>query len=177
MIWFPLKGSFTITVSVFVLDWHYIHRKVLLQSENILNPSYICTRSLFWRNLSLQGSTFLAWTWWPSISVTLARWPHQSNEQTLNLLLMETALVITLRIESDVHIMLGFKKNSETFFFIIYGNISCTHLLEPSRKDGSDEGSQNIWWQKISKTFPKPVVIPLPQRVSTAALLHHHHSL
>lgn len=148
MIWFPLKGSFTITVSVFVLDWHYIHRKVLLQSENILNPSYICTRSLFWRNLSLQGSTFLAWTWWPSISVTLARWPHQSNEQTLNLFTHGDCSCNYFKNRVRCPYNVGFKKNSETFFFIIYGNISCTHLLEPSRKDGSDEGSQNIWWQK-----------------------------
>ena len=46
-------------------------------------------------------------------------------------------------------------------FLFLNENISFDHLLAPSRRDGSNEGSQNMFYGEIWKIIPKLSLLPL----------------
>ena len=55
----------------------------------------------------------------------------------------------------------GIEDNSKIIFLFLNENISCDPSLEPSRRGGSNDGSQNIFYGEIWLIIPKLSLLPL----------------
>ena len=52
---------------------------------------------------------------------------------------------------SELQVRRGIEDNSEIFFFFLNENICCDPSLKPYRRDGSNDGSQNMYlWRNMS---------------------------
>ena len=57
----------------------------------------------------------------------------------------------------------GALKIIQTYFFLLLNeNIHCEPSLEPSRRDGSNEGLQRMFNEEIWKVIPKLSLLPPP---------------
>ena len=65
-----------------------------------------------------------------------------------------------IRSRAELQISRGIK--DKTFFFLfLHENICCDPSLEPSRRDGSNDGSQNTFYGEIWLIIPKLSLLPL----------------
>ena len=58
-------------------------------------------------------------------------------------------------LRTELQITEGIKDNSKIIFFLfLVENICCDPSLEPSRRDGSNDGSQNMFLWKNMANYP-----------------------
>ena len=57
-------------------------------------------------------------------------------------------------INSEFQIRGGIKDNSRIIFLILNENICCDPLLDTSRRDGSNDGSQNMLFWRNMANYP-----------------------
>ena len=55
----------------------------------------------------------------------------------------------------------GYEDNSKIFFLFINENICCDPSLEPSRRDGSNDGSQDMFYGEIWLSIPELSLLSL----------------
>ena len=55
----------------------------------------------------------------------------------------------------ELQIRGGIEDNSILFFLFHIENICCDHSLEPSRRDGSNDGSQNMFLWRNMENYPE----------------------